>query len=74
MTFVLVGASLAAILLVKGCSGSSSVSVDDKNVSLIKEAPVQGPDEIERARSAFAEELPWPKSNREDANTKGVMA
>jgi len=70
VTFILVGATLATVLLVKGVTGGKSPDVDDKNVDLIDKAPIQGPDEIERARSAFAEELPWPKSSKRE----GIMA
>lgn len=74
VTFILVGATLLTALLVKGLTGGKATDADDdKNTELIsKAAAVQGPDEIERARSAFAEELPWPKSSSN--NREGVMA
>jgi len=69
-TFILVGATLATLLLVKGVTGGKSADTDDKKAELISKAQIQGPDDIERARSAFAEELPWPKSSQRE----GVMA
>jgi len=71
VTFILVGATLLTALLVKGLTGGkSSEADDDKNTELITKSVLKGPDEIERARSAFAEELPWPKAS----NREGILA
>jgi len=71
---IILGASFATFIFFKAVSSSGSEEEDDKQSKLIQ-STTQGPDEIERARSAFAEELPWPKTGRsEEVDAKGYMA
>jgi len=75
-------AAIASFLVCKAVTKGDKNEFDDKKDELLYgPGGAHGPDEIERARSAFAEELPWPKSRRqqddmssESSASRGHMA